>query len=304
MTRVLRLRPPAKINLTLRVGPRRDDGFHDVQTVMQTIGLCDELTFTETRRPLVLSTFRVRAASGVPAANVPTDRTNLVWRAADALWRFAGKPGDPQGVTIKLAKRIPVAAGLGGGSADAAATLAGLNRLWRLKVPVADLLCLASRLGSDVPFFLTGGTALGLGRGDDVFPLRELPRLGIVIIKPSFGITTADAYRWLDDDRAARVRAVDRAARTLNAGWTTPLSLVNDLEPPVTRRHGGIAEAVEACQRAGAMAAAMTGSGSAVFGVFPVGGVAQAARRLRRPGWVVVPTRTVSASETGRLIGL
>ncbi len=304
MTRTLTLRPPAKINLTLRVGLRRDDGFHDVQTVMQTIGLCDELTFTETRRPLALSSARGRVAAGANGAAVPADRTNLVWRAAEALWRFAGKAGDPHGVTIKLTKRIPVAAGLGGGSADAAAALAGLNRLWRLKVPAADLLRIAATLGSDVPFFLSGGTAMGLGRGDDVFPLRELPRLGIVIIKPSFGIATADAYRWLDDDRAAGTRPVDTSARALNAGWTTPLRLVNDLEPPVTRRHAGIAEAVEACERAGALAAAMTGSGSAVFGVFSIAAAPKAARKLRRSGWVVIPTRTVSSAETGRLVGL
>jgi 4-diphosphocytidyl-2-C-methyl-D-erythritol kinase len=300
MTRSFTLRPPAKINLTLRVGPRRDDGFHDVQTVMQTIGLCDELTFAETRRPLALS--GARAGAG---AAVPLDRTNLIWRAADALWRFAGRAGDPHGVRITLTKRIPVAAGLGGGSADAAATLAGLNRLWRLRLPTADLVRIAATLGSDVPFFLSGGTALGLGRGDDVFPLRELPRLGVVVIKPSFGVTTADAYRWLDDDRAAGTRPSAHAPdRAIDAGWALPLRLVNDLEPPVARRHPGIAEAVLSCQQAGAKAAGMTGSGSAVFGVFSVAAAPRAARRLQRADWVVVPTRTVSASEAGRLVGL
>jgi 4-diphosphocytidyl-2-C-methyl-D-erythritol kinase len=298
MSRSFTLRPPAKINLTLRVGPRRDDGFHDVQTVMQTIGLCDELRFTETRRPFALS----GARSG---AGVPLDRTNLVWRAAQALWRFAGKTGDPHGVSIRLDKRIPAAAGLGGGSADAAATLAGLNRIWRLRAPVADLMRIAATLGSDVPFFLSGGTAMGLGRGDEVFPLRELPRLGIVIIKPSFGVTTADAYRWFDDDRAAGMRPMaEDAGRAVDAGWGAPLRLVNDLEAPVTRRHPGIAEAVEACRMAGAKAAAMTGSGSAVFGVFSVAAASRAARQLRRAGWVVLPTHTVSASKTARLIGL
>src|SRR5690349_15671763 len=115
MPRSITLHAPAKINLTLRVGPRRDDGFHDVQTVMQTLSLCDDLTFTETRRPLALG---VRGERGTAAA-IPLDRTNLIWRAAEALWRFAGKPGEPHGVSITLRKRIPVAAGLGGGSADA-----------------------------------------------------------------------------------------------------------------------------------------------------------------------------------------
>lgn len=296
MTRVLTLRPPAKINLTLRVGPARDDGFHDVQTIMQTIALSDTLTFTPKRGPFTLS-------SRTPA--VAADHTNLVWRAADALWLAAGRTGSPRDVQVVLDKKIPVAAGLGGGSADAAAALAGLNTVWRLGWPRHDLIRVASTLGSDVPFFLAGGTALGVGRGEQVFPLQELPRFGVVIITPAFGVGTADAYRWLDADRAAGIAEATRLARPLDVGWRSgPVAVINDLEAPVTRRHPGLVDAIDACLRQGALAAGMTGSGSAVFGLFSGAKASGAARRLKRPDWLVLPTRTVSRAESGRLMGL
>lgn len=296
MTRVLKLRPMAKINLTLRVGRAREDGFHDVQTILQTIALSDTLTLTPKRGPFALS-----AGSSTVAA----DQTNLVWRAADALWRAAGRAGGARDVQIALDKKIPVAAGLGGGSADAAATLAGLNVVWKIGMSRHDLIQVASSLGSDVPFFLGGGTALGLGRGEQIFPLQELPRLGVVIIKPSFGVSTADAYRWLDADRAAGIAEPARPAGHLDVGWRSgPVALINDLEAPVRQRHPGLAEAIDACLREGAKAAGMTGSGSAVFGLFSGAMAARAARRLTRPDRLVIPTRTVSRAESGRLMGL
>src|SRR5262245_42636946 len=193
MSRALVLRPSAKINLTLHVGPVRADGFHDVRTVMQSIALSDPLTLTLRKGPFVFAT----RGPGVPA-----DRTNLVWRAADALWRALGRSGEPANTHVKLDKQIPMAAGLGGGSADAAATLAGLHRLWGGKLSRRDLMQLAGTLGSDVPFFLHGGTALGVGRGEELYPLADVRRLGVVIVKPSFGVSTAEAYRWLDEDRS------------------------------------------------------------------------------------------------------
>src|SRR5215831_2807480 len=147
------LRPSAKINLTLDVGVRRADGYHDVRTVLQSIALHDVLKIASGRGTLELV---------VSNAVVPADPTNLVWRAAKALWSALGRDGEPAGARLTLDKHIPVGAGLGGGSADAAAALVGLNRLWRGRRSRADLIKIAATLGADVPFFLVGGTAVGV----------------------------------------------------------------------------------------------------------------------------------------------
>src|SRR5688572_23778983 len=154
MSRVLILRPSAKINLTLRVGPVRPDGFHEVRTLMQSVALCDRMTLSARRGPFVLAT---------SAPGIPTDRTNLIAVAAERLWRAIGRSGDPRDVHVRLVKEIPVAAGLGGGSADAAAALVGLNILWDARMSARDLMRLGAGIGSDVPFALHGGTALGAG---------------------------------------------------------------------------------------------------------------------------------------------
>jgi 4-diphosphocytidyl-2-C-methyl-D-erythritol kinase len=182
----------AKINLSLRVGDKRADGFHDVRTILQSIELADRVICEPSRGPFEI----VCSTPGVPA-----DRTNLVWTAAQRLWEAAARKDELRGVRITLDKRIPAKAGLGGGSSDAAATLVALRRLWKLPVTDQALYAIAAKLGSDVPYFLIGGTALGLGRGEDVYPLDDLPRLWVVLIFPPFGIATADAYRWLDDMR-------------------------------------------------------------------------------------------------------
>lgn len=295
MARALVLRPPAKINLTLRVGPRRPDGLHDIRSLMQSIALSDTLVLTARAGPLALQ---------VRGHGVPADRENLVWRAAELLWRALGRTGGPRDAYIHLDKSIPAAAGLGGGSADAAAALIGLNVLWGARRTPSDLMTLSAELGSDVPFFLQGGTALCAGRGDEVYPVDDISRLGLVLIKPSIGVATADAYRWLDEDRTAG--SVDSThPDRLDVGWPVgPITLVNDLEAPVARRHPVIAEMINACRQAGAMAAGMTGSGSAVFAAFSETAAKRVVRRLRRPDWLVILTRTLSRHETARRIGL
>jgi 4-diphosphocytidyl-2-C-methyl-D-erythritol kinase len=302
-SRGVRLRPPAKINLTLRIGDRRADGFHDVETIMQTIDLCDRLTLVRRKGAFTLD---VRSAGH--ASGIPTDSSNLVWRAARLLWNAAGRRGEPEGVGVKLEKIIPAAAGLGGGSADAAAALAGLNRLWKFRVPAARLLALAGELGSDVPFFLVGGTAFAQGRGDRVLPLVDSARLHILTVKPDAGVSTADAYRWLDEDRAAGRSGPSGSAPVqegMDLGWPTgPLSVVNDLQEPVMGRHPEISRAIEACRAEGSRIAAMSGSGSAVFAVFPERRLARAARRLRDAGWRVFAARTLRRREAGRRVGL
>jgi 4-diphosphocytidyl-2-C-methyl-D-erythritol kinase len=279
----------AKINLTLRVLGTRADDFHDVRTVLHTIDLSDRIVCTVRRGPLRLRC-RTRA--------VPVDSTNLVWRAAEALWRASGRTGEPRDLSLTLTKRIPARAGLGGGSSDAAATLTALSRLWRIDLPPAELAQVAAGLGSDVPFFLCGGAALGVGRGDEVYPLPDLPPWWALIAVPPFGVSTADAYGWRDGDadgragRDAQPPLDPRVTRT----WLGRLSaLQHDLQAPVARRHPWIADTVTRLQGAGALLAGMSGSGSAVYGLFASRAGAHAARRR-------LPTRHTRALHVTRLL--
>jgi 4-diphosphocytidyl-2-C-methyl-D-erythritol kinase len=295
MPRTLILQPSAKINLTLQVGPKRADGFHDLRTLLQSITLHDTLTFSTRRGPFGL-------ACRTPG--VPADRSNLVWRAAEVLWAAMGRTGDPRDAHVKIDKAIPSQAGLGGGSADAAAALVGLNKIWGARMPRRELAKLGATLGSDVPFFFQGGTALGVGRGQELYPVDDVERMGVVLIKPSFGVATADAYGWLDADRASGM--ADRpAGPALEVGWPSgSLSLSNDLMDPVIRRHSGVQEMVAACLASGAAGAQMTGSGSAVFGLFPESVTSKAARQLKRPDWLVLVARTQTRREAARHMGL
>lgn len=291
------VRPSAKVNLTLRVGPARADGFHGVTTLLQNVGISDTLVVSARKGPFALQT----RAPGVPA-----DDTNLVWKAARALWTAAGKSGEPRDAHVRLEKNIPHEAGLGGGSADAAGALVALNELWALKMPAKALLPVAASLGADVPFFLIGGTAIGTGRGDELYPVDDADRLGVVIIKPSFGVATKDAYRWLDEDRANGLPETATArTREVHLGWPTdPVVIANDLEAPVARRQPEVLDIIEACYREGAQVAAMTGSGSAVFALFNEQIAPKAAKGLQRPEWLVLLTRTLSRDESTRRIGL
>jgi 4-diphosphocytidyl-2-C-methyl-D-erythritol kinase len=251
-------RAHAKVNLDLRVLGTRADGFHELRTVFQTIELHDTLTCIE--QP---GAFGLRCR----ASGVPLDDSNLVWRAAAGLWRALGREGEPRDTIVAIDKVIPVQSGLGGGSADAAAALVGLGRLWG-GVPMTLLREVASGIGADVAFFLSGGTALGLGRGEEIYPLVDLPPHWIVVVRPPFGVSTAEAYAWYDEDRTAGLKE-SRELQILPVPWPTRAAqMINDLEPPVVRRHPEISAVKAALKEAGALAAAMSGSGSAVFGLF------------------------------------
>jgi 4-diphosphocytidyl-2-C-methyl-D-erythritol kinase len=318
------LRPSAKVNLDLRIVGRRDDGFHELRTVFQTLALADRLVIRPTRGP-----FRLEC----DAPGVSADGTNLVWRAAEAAWRAAKRKGSVSGLTITIEKRVPAAGGLGGGSSDAAATLTGVDRVLGLGLGGDDLHRAAVALGSDVPFFLVGGAALGLGRGEDLYPLPDLPPLHVVLVRPPFGVNTADAYRWfamehraglgfppghrnltrhqplrgnrnLTRQRALGPRGLEPQA--LPVPWRADgLALANDLERVVLPRHPAILAAREALKRAGAAVALMAGSGSTVFGLFDDRDRARAAADgLARPGWTVILTRTLGrAAHLRRLEG-
>ncbi len=280
----------AKINVDLRVVGVRPDGFHDLRTVFQSLAVHDEVSFARRRGPFAIE---------CDDPSLPTDRRNLVWKAASLLWRTVGRRrGDvPKDALVSLRKRIPQEAGLGGGSADAAMTLLGLTHIWGLDVDMPTISRLAARLGADVPFFLVGGTALGLGRGDDIYPLADLPRTHVVVVRPPFGVPTAEAYRWYD----AEPRRLGRepARQPIPGGWPEWASgLRNDLEPAVTRHHPTIARIKQSLLDAGAVAAAMSGSGSAVFGLFErLDAARRTASDLSRPGWHVISTRTLLQAE-------
>jgi 4-diphosphocytidyl-2-C-methyl-D-erythritol kinase len=249
-------RAHAKINLDLRIVDRRDDGYHDLRTMFQSLALHDRLVFRRRRA------FAIESA----AADMPIDASNLVWRAAQLLWSAIGRTGPVRGVHVTVEKRIPSQAGLGGGSSDAAAALMALNELWRAGFDGGDLVRLAASLGADVPYFLFGGTALGLGRGETLYPLPDVPSMGVVVVKPSFGVSTADAYRWY----AAAPRQPGVNVQALAVPWYPgPLVMANDLEAPVMRHHPELLAIRRGLLRKGAEVALMSGSGSAVFGLFP-----------------------------------
>jgi 4-diphosphocytidyl-2-C-methyl-D-erythritol kinase len=279
----------AKINLDLRILGVRPDGFHDLKTIFQSLALHDVMTFSARRGPFAIE---------CDDPKIPTDRRNLIWQAASLLWRTAGRRGDtPRDAVIGLRKRIPAEAGLGGGSADAAIAILGLVRTWQLDVDVPTMSRVAAGVGADAPFFLVGGTALGLGRGDDIYPLVDLPRTHVVLVRPQFGVSTADAYGWYDDEPRRRRREPPRTS--LPESWPAwAINLRNDLEPAVTAHHPPIGRIRQALIDAGAVVAAMSGSGSTVFGLFERHDAARrTAADLARPGWLVVQTRTLSRRE-------
>jgi 4-diphosphocytidyl-2-C-methyl-D-erythritol kinase len=209
-------------------------------------------------------------------------------------------------------------AGLGGGSADAAAAIIGLARLWGASSSSDDLAVLGRGLGADVGFFFTGGAAVGLGRGDEVSPLADLPRLGVLLVMPGFEVSTADAYRWVDEQReqAAELRRVGQVGESVGSAdlsvprtiprcpWRSPDDeVVNDFEPVVAARHPELHAVTRALCAAGASVAAMSGSGSSVFGLFDdLRTRDRAARALTRAGYRVERARTLSRSEYERSV--
>jgi len=284
------IRAHAKINLDLRVLGMRPDGFHELRTVFQAISLHDTITCIPREGPFTLES---------DSTAVPLDRTNLIWRAAEALWRALRRTGPLRDLVIRFDKRIPVQAGLGGGSANAAATLMALVRAWQAPVRIAQLTDVAATLGADVPFFLAGGTALGLGRGDEIYPLADLPRHWIVLLVPGFGVSSGDAYRYYDEERTGGRGPVNPEAQYVPGPWPSRAAqMINDLEVPIARHHPEVDQMKAALRRAGALAAAMSGSGSAVFGLFQKQSDAtKAVRRLSGSGWQVVLTQSLGRDE-------
>ena len=255
----------AKINLRLDILGKRDDGFHELRTIFQTISLHDELRLRASRSPGISLTIQ----GNQPLSAEPPQK-NLVYRAVEAL-RHELKIAS--GVEIALQKTIPAGRGLGGGSSDAAAALLGYLRLTKKKLAAARLLEIASSLGADVPFFLLGGRALGVNKGDEIYPLPDIPKSQILVVSPKdIYVPTPDAYGWLE----AKPFALTNSAGTSKLfqfcalSWSSQGSgLSNDFEWPVFQRHPRLDQIKRELLQRGAAEASLAGSGSAVFGVFP-----------------------------------
>jgi 4-diphosphocytidyl-2-C-methyl-D-erythritol kinase len=275
---VARVRCPAKVNLHLEVLGRRSDGYHEVVTLLQSIGLFDDLEARSTPTGEL-------GLEVVPADAVPADGENLVLMAARALQQRFGVRA---GARLKLTKRIPVGGGLGGGSADAAAALVLLDALWRLASDRKELAQIAAELGSDVPFFLVGGLGLGSGRGEQVTPLEDLPARGVVVVSAGGPIATGEVYRRLGPrltttGAEANVWGLADRLRT-GHGWD---GARNDLEPVVLAGWPQIGRALEAVRGTAPLHAAVSGSGSAVFGVYhDVAAARRALAAVTGHGWV------------------
>ena len=275
----LKLLARAKINWSLAITGERANGYHDLDMLMQRIELADEI-YLERAQVLSLS---------VNGQHLPTDGRNLVLKAAEALCDVAGKR---MGARIRLKKRIPARAGLGGGSADCAAALLGLNELWNLKLTLTLLTQLGLKLGADVPFCLSGGFARVQGVGEILTPLHPVPHIALALVTPGGGLSTPAVFKaWNAGGFAPR--AIDSAAlaEALGSGDYERAQLLsrNDLEAPAIALMPEIAQCMAAFRAAGARYVRMSGSGSTVFAAFDSDAAAQAAAS-RIPGAIVTHT--------------
>ncbi len=279
---MIKLRACAKVNLGLEVLRRREDGYHEIRTILQTVDFGDEISLKQ-------ADSGIRLTTNDPALGTGSD--NLVYRAASLLAETAGYRG---GAFIHLEKRVPPGKGLGGGSSDAAATLVALDRLWNTRAAPQDLNRLATSIGMDVPFFLHGGTALAVSRGDEVYPLEAPADLPIVLILPDFSISTAEAYGNL------RLTKREAGLKLLHFAWNLPevrvglRDLVNDLESAAGDRFDSIQEYKRLLLDLGATSSMMSGSGSSVFGIFhDEASAGDAARSLGLRGIRAIATKTI-----------
>lgn len=267
---------PAKVNLYLKVTGRRRDGYHDLITVMQALTLADVLEVEETEAPGITLTCN--------RTDLPAGPDNLVWRAAAGFFAAVGR--EPR-VRFNLTKRIPLAAGLGGGSSDAGGTLTALNQLLGEPLDQAKLHLLGSSLGADVPFFLSPGPKVGRGIGTDLMPL-SLPPYWYLLVNPGIPVSTARVYRNLD---LAYLKQAGAAWRTSWEGGEPERWLANDLETVTLRHHPELGELLVRLKKLGARAAGMSGSGPTLFGLFTEREAAMAAASALRPafsGWLAV----------------
>lgn len=251
----------AKLNLTLDVLGKREDGYHDLKSVMQTISIRDDVEID----------IGTGKAWSLECTNpdIPTDENNLAWKAAKAFFDATKK--DPDGLTIRITKRIPSGAGLGGGSADAAAVLRALNKHYGSPLSILALAELGAQVGSDVPFCVVCGTAMVEGRGERIRKLPDMPDCVFVVCKPDFSVSTPELYKKIDSVAIARHpdnMAMESALLAGDLGKITDL-IENVFDPVVTTEHLELNYIKSICNSYGALGMQMTGSGSAIFAIMP-----------------------------------
>ncbi|MBQ1935455.1 MAG: 4-(cytidine 5'-diphospho)-2-C-methyl-D-erythritol kinase [Clostridia bacterium] len=273
----------AKINLSLDVLGVREDGYHEVEMLMQSIGLADRITLDPIPSGIVLHTNR---------SYLPCDARNLAYRAAEL---FLKETNTQSGVKMNIIKKIPVSAGLAGGSTDAAAVLVGLNQLFRTKLSRRRLCELGGSLGSDIPFCILGGTALATGRGEQIHRLPPLPKVYLLLVKPPISISTPKIYTALDQQEITRHPDTGALIEKIKAQDISGLAqeMVNVLEPVCETFEPRISELREKLLSHGAIGARMSGSGPTVFGIFETyEQAAKAAESFRGRGDEVIVTST------------
>lgn len=297
----IRLPSFAKINFSLRVLGKRPDGHHEISTTLQTISLHDDLLFERNNRGEVF------LACDDPA--VPLGADNLVVRAARSL---QDRRSPDLGADIRLHKRIPTKAGLGGGSSNAAVTLLALNKLWQINATAADLSAIASDLGADVPFFLHGGAAKGTGTGTTLLPLPDGEVMHLIVLHPRSSVSTAEAYKALNSPALTSNNPIPILAGSPQerqfSDWDlrSLRKLENDFETVIFEMEPEIKRAKSALITAGAQSALLAGSGSSVFGIFANRETQQrAVKEIQlEPGWRIFDCVTVSRFEYERALSL
>ena len=280
------LKSPAKINLGLKIIKKRDDGYHEIETIFQMVSLFDTLTFRSIQVGIVLKTDRDK---------LPVGETNLVVKAAKLLQQ---ETGIQKGVEIFLEKKIPVGAGLGGGSGNAAFTLMGLNNLWELHLKKKELMKLAITLGSDVPFFLSDcSSAIGKGRGEILTPFENRSNIHVVLVSPNIHISTGSIYKEMNLGLTSNSKDINILRSLMVKGRITELGsyLYNDLETVVCKRYPALTEIKKKLINSGAVGALVSGSGSSVFGIYLQQETARkATTKLISKEWQVFLTETIN----------
>lgn len=279
----------AKINLGLRILGRRVDGYHEIRTVYQAISLADRLEVS-----LASGSGEIRVEADVP--DVPSGPANLVYQACQG-WRAAR--ATRRGIQVAIKKTIPPGSGLGGASSDAAAALVALERLAGDRLSLPARLEIAARLGSDVPFFLLGGRALGCGRGEEVYPLPDLPSRSCLVVFPGFSQSTREAYDAIDLQLTAGRpgRNIYSFGKWPQFPWADWEAAENDFESVVFAKWPELSRLKRQLLRAGAEMASLTGSGTAVYAIFSSARKLASARKLLPRGWRSFAERTLSRSE-------
>ncbi|MGH9802786.1 MAG: 4-(cytidine 5'-diphospho)-2-C-methyl-D-erythritol kinase [Blastocatellia bacterium] len=281
----------AKINWTLEILGKRADGYHELRTLLQTVSIADELIFETAEQGIEIV---------CDHPEVPCDETNLVHRAAKL---FVGFTGISKGICVTINKRIPTAAGLGGGSGNAAVTFLALQKLWQVKLQPRDLFSLGAKLGADVPFFFIGGTCLGVGRGDEIYPLADITAEHLLLVNAGIPVSTREVYGALPPEltNPSAVTKMPTSFEAAYAAVTTQneqIRLHNDLEIPVLARHGLLSEIKDRLKQAGASGVLMSGSGSTIFAIFDSDQArSDAQSELSQNGWWCAPARTLGRDE-------